>query len=196
MTLPPRRPRRHRWLFRWARELVWLEQALPSRQAAWRQVVQIREQTAATLAAERQAHTGELAAVRAQLDAAVREAADARRHRAAAVELLAQVIEAPEVEGCTKVRLRTIEDAWTWARQIERETGQQPGALRPYRCTLCPRQPISSQRFLHVRHADRERRGLGIQANGSVPTRGQRIGARISEELAAELRRRAGDTAT
>jgi len=66
------------------------------------------------------------------------------------------LLEPGEVERCRKVRLRTRDEAETFAARVMADTGC--GRLEAYRCPHCPRRPVSLEKFFHVRHADwRER---------------------------------------
>jgi hypothetical protein len=79
-------------------------------------------------------------------------------------------------DDCTKIRLHDKEQARAFAARVERECGAEPGTLEPYACPLCPRQPVSSSRYLHVRHVDRDKRGKGAaQYRGTRPREAGRI---------------------
>ncbi|WP_027930747.1 hypothetical protein [Amycolatopsis thermoflava] len=70
----------------------------------------------------------------------------------------------PAREGsCEKVRLWNRSEAERFARLVEREAKTGEGALEPYRCPICPRQPIDFAHFWHIRHADPTKRGKGAK---------------------------------
>jgi hypothetical protein len=146
------------------------------------------------------AHAAELALARAERDAA-------RRSEAAAQRIAHALVEPPPAEGCGKVRLRSRAEAEGFARKVERDTGAPDGALRAYRCEVCPRQPAVSDRapgrFWHVGNIDRaevtgaaQPRRTAAQVRRARERRnGQvvRLGDAVSPEAAARLRDLATD---
>lgn len=82
--------------------------------------------------------------------------------------MVAALIEPGMSEQCTKVRLRTEEEALEFAARVVADTGQS-GELRVYRCTRCPRQPVSLDRFFHITHADPAKQGQRGKADGVRP---------------------------
>lgn len=55
-------------------------------------------------------------------------------------------------QGCTKVRLYTRRDAEAYARIVERESAA--GALKAYKCEVCPRYPLTLSRYWHIGHVE------------------------------------------
>ena len=71
--------------------------------------------------------------------------------------------------------------------RAQRDTGS--GELEPYRCEVCPRQPVSNTRFWHVRHVDPTLRGRKYDPTRR-PTSADSVFRRPGPEQVAELRRR------
>lgn len=80
----------------------------------------------------------------------------AYRHADGARALMWSMTEPEGVEGCVKVRLRDETEALTFAARVRADTGV---ACEPYPCRLCPRQPVSTAKFWHVRSIDPQQRG-------------------------------------
>ncbi len=60
----------------------------------------------------------------------------------------------PQQGACGKVRLRDREEAEEFARKTCEDLGYELGALKPYQCKTCPRQPIGVGRYWHIANAD------------------------------------------
>lgn len=122
---------------------------------------------------------------------------EAETARAVAVEastrkILTDLIEPPQIGECVKVRLRSREEASAFARRVERESGADEGALEAVQCKRCPRQPVSTEKFWHIRHARPSQRNQhGSQYARSRP---RELG-RISPADVAKMRAKLGGAA-
>ena len=67
----------------------------------------------------------------------------------------------PAGGDCRKVRLRSQAEAEEFADRVARDTGGGPFSW--YKCKVCPRQPGSLDRFFHITHGDRAKRGRTYQ---------------------------------
>lgn len=100
-------------------------------------------------------------------------------------DLIGKLVEPPNVEDCTKIRLRDLDEANAFARKVEQDTGQAIGDLEAYGCNLCPRQPLTGRKFLHVRHRDSKKRG---KWKPTLPKpKGSRIESRITPAVMTRL---------
>jgi hypothetical protein len=122
--------------------------------------------------------------------AAVEKAMDEVRAREASTrKLFTDLIEPPTVGECIKVRLRSRNEADAFARRVERESGAPVGALEAVQCRRCPRQPVTTEKFWHIRHVRPSQRNLhGSQYAHSRP---RELG-RISPADMAKLKARFG----
>jgi hypothetical protein len=117
---------------------------------------------------------------------------EAETARALAVEastrkILTDLIEPPQIGECVKVRLRSREEAEAFARRVEHESGAEDGTLQAVACKRCPRQPITTEKFWHIRHVRPSQRNL----NGSQYARSRpRELGRISPADIAKLKNR------
>jgi hypothetical protein len=88
--------------------------------------------------------------------------------------LMRTMIEPGEVERCTKVRLRSKEEAEAFAARVFDGTGER---CVPYKCRHCPLQPVSLEKFWHITNADPGRRG---KRGKPAPTPGTATAARFA----------------
>ena len=89
---------------------------------------------------------------------------------------LALDVEPERRDECRKVRLHYRDEALLWAAQIEQKTGGQVGDLHVYRCKICPRSPVTMQRYWHAGHPETEEGQAAKQASMDR-TRAERVSA-------------------
>lgn len=112
------------------------------------------------------------------------------QNQIAELQATLKVMAEPAVGECDKVRVRTREEGDRLARHVESQCGAAEGAMEPYKCPKCPRQPLTGERFWHIRHVDFTQRGLhGAQYRR--PRTG-RLASRLDEGLPTQLRKMAG----
>lgn len=135
------------------------------------------------------------------------EACAAAQRRAEAAEdqvrLLGQTLSSklnePAVDGCTKVRLHTQDEADTWTARLADSLGEPVEVFNSYRCTDCPRHPATGDRFWHVGHKPdataRRSKAAAARARGrqrAVARRdGTDLGSRIDPRMLDRIRRAA-----
>lgn len=102
----------------------------------------------------------------------------------------------PVSEHCDKIRLRDQDEAAAFAILTEQDLCLQPGSFTVYRCAVCPRHPVTSDRAWHVANADPTRRTSNPTARRAERAarakrsaqNGQLVKQRISPEIVARLR--------
>ncbi len=71
----------------------------------------------------------------------------------ALVRLLDDRLDEPRREdGCSKVRFHRRPEADDWAAAIGDVSGEGAEAFNSYRCKVCPRSPVTMQRYWHAGH--------------------------------------------
>ena len=73
----------------------------------------------------------------------------------ALLALLDAGLEEPRREdGCSKVRFHRQQEADDWAVAIAEASGEGVEAFNSYQCKVCPRSPVTIQRYWHAGHAN------------------------------------------
>lgn len=101
-------------------------------------------------------------------DSAQRQAREAERMADGCRSILSALFEPGLTEQCTKVRLRDRQEAETFGARVFAETGTPTEA---YKCRRCPRQPVSTDAFWHITHANPSKRGQRGKADPPQPPR-------------------------
>lgn len=110
---------------------------------------------------------------------------EAQQHAAGCRAIVLQLIEPGRVEQCTKVRLRSEDEAKEFAARMLADTGVE---TEPHRCRYCPRQPVSLETFWHITHVDPAKRG---QKGRDEPIRSPRLLDHVTPADVAAMRARA-----
>ncbi len=105
-------------------------------------------------------------------------------------------VEPNRVEGCNKVRFHQESEAAGWAETVGNQTGEGASAYRTYQCKLCPRSPVTNQRYWHITHADTEQAkqakaaGLRRRREGQAAAHraGRTLGQRVDPTVLDALR--------
>jgi hypothetical protein len=114
---------------------------------------------------------------------------------------LALAVEPEQRDGCRKVRLHYRDEALLWAAQIEQKTGGQVGDLHVYRCKICPRSPVTMQRYWHAGHPETEEGQAAKQASmdrtraerASATRAGLTVAQRVDPRVMERLKRIGGE---
>lgn len=91
----------------------------------------------------------------------------------------------PGRRGCEKVRLHGYDEAERWRIQVERETGA--SLLRVYRCKVCPRSPVTMQRYFHVGHAGNAEAQAAKQAEKQARVEAAVVAGKAGTTLAQRI---------
>lgn len=80
----------------------------------------------------------------------------AHQQAEAARALMSSMLEPTRVDGCDKVRFQSHDEAADFAARVLAETGVR---CVPHKCRICPRHPVSLDKFWHITTEDRNQRG-------------------------------------
>lgn len=137
----------------------------------------------AVLVAEQRVAAAEYLAERAEADAqAVEELVEKIRG-----ELFDRVNEPGRAQGCEKIRFHHQEPARDFMLFLARETQEDPRCWLTYQCKVCPRSPVTVQRYWHVAHDDsvdaQHEKALGMQRRGRQRAEARRAGRLVEQRL-------------
>ncbi len=101
------------------------------------------------------------------------------------------------VEGCAKVRFHWQPEAAEWVAIIVQRTGGVADALNTYQCNVCPRSPVTVQRYWHVGHLGTKEaqaaKAAGVRRRNAQEAAARRDGKlleqRVDPAVLAQLRK-------
>lgn len=164
--------------------------------ASWLLAQYLNRKKAADLTASLNRTRAFLAARNAELEEATEETArlenvndGLKRQNIALMRTFEDLLQPERVGTCTKVQIQNKADAEAFALKVETET--QTGAMTVYKCPICPRHPVTTERIWHVSHVERAKKGRVWEER---PGPGA-IRKRVSPQAIADLKSRTGGAA-
>lgn len=135
------------------------------------------------LVAEQRVAAAEYLAEQAEADA---QAAEALVEKIKG-ELFDRVNEPDRVEGCEKIRFHHQEPAHDFMLWLCREAQEDPQFWLTYQCKVCPRSPVTLQRYWHVAHDDsvdaQHEKALGMRRRGRQRAEARRAGRLVEQRI-------------
>lgn len=126
--------------------------------------------------AEERRRVGRISAERSHLR---RLYEDARSNQAGANRAVTKLLEHAKAGTCTKIRLIDQAEAAQFMVNLAADTGRTADEFHAYRCTTCPRRPVTNTRYWHVANSDpslRTNRSDGVTVRSAKAARDREVG--------------------